>query len=68
MTTGDQFQELERPMGAFIDDQDDIEPIETRNGHYCHYEDVCKLLRRLKNQLTPAIGIGEPGPAGHRPN
>lgn len=40
------FKEI-KPIGDFIINQKDIEPVITTQGAYYHYKDVCTLLKRV---------------------
>jgi len=40
------------PVANFILEQEDIKPIMTHNGAYYHYADVCKLIKKLKEEVN----------------
>jgi len=44
--------EIKEPIGSFILKQEDIIGLPTNNGMYYHYSDVCKLLKRYKNNIV----------------
>lgn len=43
---------LEKPIGDFIFNQKDIEPIVHEAGNFYHYSQVCELLKRYASQFT----------------
>lgn len=44
--------EIDPPIGDFILEQSDVNPMRTIHGNYYHYSDVCGLLNKLKKSLT----------------
>jgi len=48
------MNKIEEPIGKFI--IENAEGVQTGNGVYYHYSDVCRLLKAQKKQLTiPAV-------------
>lgn len=44
-----ELEDIKPPIGQFIIDSG-VKALETQNGHYYHYSDVCILLKKFANQ------------------
>jgi len=43
------------PVGKFIMDQTDLDFVESTNGYYYHYSDVCTLLNRYRKNVIDEL-------------